>query len=130
MILLDTHIWIWWITQEHDRIGNSRLEILQSTEDSLTVSAVSVYELSVLVQRSRVVLTLSLDQWLVLATKKTDISVLPVTDSIAYRAGNLEAIHGDPIDRMIIATSLVHDIKLMSLDSVFPRYTELQNRLL
>lgn len=52
-----------------------------------------------------------------------------VTCEIANRAAMLPEIHRDPADRIIIATALVHGMKLASLDSIFPNYKELQNRL-
>ncbi len=53
-----------------------------------------------------------------------------VGEQIASLAVDLAAIHRDPFDRMIIATTLIHDANLISLDGVFHHYPELQDRLL
>ena len=129
MLLLDTHIWIWWVTQTYERLNANVLNALK-TADSLAISAVSIYELSVLAKRQRITLTLPVDEWLTAATQEGGIDVLSITRAVAQRAGKLESVHGDPIDRMIMATALIRDIQLVSIDNVFSRYIELKNHLL
>jgi len=64
------------------------------------------------------------------ALANSGVESIPVTCEIANRAVMLPEIHRDPADRIIIATALVHDAKLASMDSAFPNYQELQNRLI
>ncbi|MEX6775747.1 PIN domain-containing protein [Limnospira fusiformis] len=59
-----------------------------------------------------------------------DIQVLPVDRPIAIKASQLPEHHRDPADRIIIATALIHEASLVSLDSVFPQYEELKDRLI
>lgn len=56
--------------------------------------------------------------------------LLLMNPGIASLAVNLTAAHRDPFDRLIIATTLVYDSKLISLDGIFQHYPELQDRLL
>lgn len=130
MLILDTHIWVWWTVQQWTRIPQPALERLQAGMMTLAISASSVYELSVLAKRQRIVLTLPLEDWLDKATTEADVTVLPVTYAIARRAGQLDTVHGDPIDRLIIATTLFHDAHLISVDGIFPRYQELHGHLI
>jgi PIN domain nuclease of toxin-antitoxin system len=58
------------------------------------------------------------------------VNVLPITCDISYLAGTLPEHHKDPADRIIIATALYHNLKLMSLDSIFPAYQELVGQLI
>jgi PIN domain nuclease of toxin-antitoxin system len=51
-------------------------------------------------------------------------------DKISIRAVNLSPIHKDPFDRLIIATALCHQARLASVDSLFPKYPELEGILL
>jgi len=55
--------------------------------------------------------------------------LLPITPRVARLAVELPEHHRDPQDRVIIATALAHDAKLMSLDGKFPLYAELAGRL-
>ncbi len=74
-------------------------------------------------------MTLPVNEWLTEALANSGVELLPVTCEIANCAVILPEIHRDPADRIIIATALVHGAKLASIDSVFPNYRELQNRL-
>jgi len=56
--------------------------------------------------------------------------LLPITPAISTSAVHLHEHHSDPQDRIIIATALLHDAKLMSDDGKFPKYIELKGRLL
>ncbi len=80
-------------------------------------------------QKQRIELPIPVEQWLKDATTGSFVSVLPITCDISRLAGTLPAHHKDPADRIIIATALCHNLKLMSLDSVFPAYQELAERL-
>jgi PIN domain nuclease of toxin-antitoxin system len=128
MIVLDTHIWVNWILG-----GNSALtpEIVMAmqNESRLAVSGISCFEVSLLVNRGKLELPLPVNEWLAEALTNSGVESLPVTCEIANRAVMLPEIHRDPADRIIIATAIVHNAKLASLDSVFPNYQELGNRL-
>ncbi|MGH8353740.1 MAG: type II toxin-antitoxin system VapC family toxin [Pseudomonas sp.] len=130
MLLLDTHIWIRWLNAE---TGNQALPMglvdRIETAECIAISAISCWELGQLVKRQRVQLSMPLDEWLELALEG-DIQVLPVDRHIATRAAALPEHHRDPADRMIIATALLHDAALVSLDSAFPQYTALTGRLI
>ncbi|MCT7964280.1 hypothetical protein NG791_26740 [Laspinema sp. D1] len=49
---------------------------------------------------------------------------------MALKASQLPEHHRDPADRIIIAAALIYDASLISLDAIFPTYTELQGRLI
>ena len=129
VLLLDTHIWFWWVSQD-DRLP-SRLQALISEFDGrVSVSAASVYELTVLAMRKRIILNRELDDWIGLATQGVEIDVIAINDIIAQQAGLLPYEHGDPLDRIIIATALHYSTLLVSLDTKFPGYDVLQAKLI
>ncbi len=129
MLLLDTHIWIRW---QNTAKGNlalpQRLVELIETADRVAISAISCWELGQLVKRQRVVLNMPAADW-VCAALQPDIEVLPIDRAVALQAAMLPEHHRDPADRMIIASALIYQASLMSLDSVFPLYQELQGVL-
>lgn len=123
VIVLDTHIWFWFITQDFARFPNSwRNKIGTATQ--VNVSPVSCYEIALAEQRGRLELPCPATQWF------EDALVLPLTAEIACHAVKLTAIHRDPFDRLIIATALVHEAQLASVDSLFPQYPELKDYLM
>ncbi len=129
MIVLDTHAWFWWINLEHQRFSASMWTALEGGE-TLGVSVVSCYEIALAAQRGRLLLPCATSQWFVGALEPSGIRLLPLNPEIASLAVDLAAIHRDPFDRMIIATTLIYDANLISLDGVFHHYPELQDRLL
>ena len=130
MLLLDTHIWIRWQNPQPSSLALSEnlIEVIETAE-SVAISAISCWELGQLVKRQRVQLSLSLDEWVATALEG-DIQVLPIDRDIAIKASQLPEHHRDPADRIIIATALIYDALLVSLDSMFSQYAELKGRLL
>lgn len=128
LILLDTHIWIRWLVG-NEPLPEGIIEMIE-TSDAIAVSAISIWEVVLLQKRQRIELPVPLDQWLDAALLGSDVQVLPITGKIARLAGILPEHHKDPADRLIIATSIVNQSKLISFDSAFPSYTELNNLLI
>ncbi|MDZ7762507.1 MAG: type II toxin-antitoxin system VapC family toxin [Desulfovermiculus sp.] len=128
MILLDTHVWVNWIVKGNSSLSPAVVNAMQLA-DCLAVSAISCFEVSLLVKRGKLELPCSVDEWLLEALVNSGVDSLPVTCLIADRAVNLSDIHRDPADRIIIATAIIHDIKLASMDSVFPGYQEITEQL-
>jgi len=129
MIILDTHIWLWWVNESIDLIGQARNDLIQSA-DIVAVSAISCFEVAWLDAHGRIELPHSRTIWFEKALEGSDINLLPITPAIASIAVDLPEHHSDPQDRIIIATTLNHDAKLMSADGKFSQYKELTNRLL
>lgn len=128
MLVLDTHIWVWWIEQNSRLPGWLAMRIADPATP-VAVSAISVYELSLGFERGRITLNRRLDNWIAQATVAAEIQILPVTTRVALWAGQLPRHHLDPLDRLIIATALAQPAQLASLDSRFPLYAELADVL-
>ncbi|MEO5346132.1 MAG: type II toxin-antitoxin system VapC family toxin [Magnetococcus sp. YQC-9] len=120
-MLLDTHIWIWWLNQDA-RLPISIRRRIELGSESLCISSVSVYETLLLIRRGRLRIDMPEEEWLRQATVNADIRVLSVSAAIAERAALLPLLHGDPLDRLIIATALHHPALLVSLDGQFQHY--------
>ena len=129
MILLDSHIWFWWINLEHDRFPKSwRPAIEQSNR--VFVSPVSCYELALAHGRRRLELPCPPAEWFSEALQPAGIELLPITPLIAAHAVSLPDIHRDPFDRLIIASALEAGARLASLDRRFKDYPEISNLLM
>jgi PIN domain nuclease of toxin-antitoxin system len=129
IIILDTHIWIWYINRELDKFPTSWLEIIE-TANQVGISPVSCYEVALAQQRGRLLLPIPVNQWFQEALSPSGISLLPLTTAIASSAVNLSPIHRDPFDRIIIATAIEHQAKLASIDGFFRQYPELATLLM
>ncbi|OUC15109.1 MAG: twitching motility protein PilT [Alkalinema sp. CACIAM 70d] len=129
IIVLDTHIWFWWINQEFQRFPAHWLERID-TADQVGVSIISCYEIALAHQRGRIVLPCAIEQWFQEALEPSDITTFPLTSEIICRAVHLSAVHKDPFDRLIIATTLEYGANLASVDGLFTQYPELSSYLM
>ena len=129
MLVLDTHIWHWWVNQIPDKLSANLLDLIAET-DIVAVSAISCFEMAWLVRHGRIEMNMAFDDWLTEVEMNSDIKMLPVTAQIAVQAVHLPEHHKDPQDRIIIATALHYNAKLVSFDSVFSNYRDLDGYLL
>jgi PIN domain nuclease of toxin-antitoxin system len=97
MILLDTHVWLWYAT-ESAKLSQAALQIIQQTE-KLAVLSVSCWEIAMLVEKKRIGLNRDVDEWITLALQQPKITLLPLEPKAAVLAAQLPDFHGDPIDR-------------------------------
>jgi PIN domain nuclease of toxin-antitoxin system len=114
VILLDTHAAIWFIT---DSGLGKRSQVLADealANDCLAVSAISFWEISMLIAKRRI---RSLESAHRVRKQVLDsgITEVPLTGDIAILAANLD-LHGDPADRFIAATAITHEATLLTAD--------------
>ena len=115
MIVLDTHAWIWWVA-DPARLSTAARKAIEK-ERVRGICAISVWELAVLIQRGRLVLDRDVADWVRDALAVPGVEVLPLTPEIALAAGGPALdLHGDPADRVIAATTLVHRARLVTKD--------------
>ncbi len=129
MIILDTHIWFWFINQEFDRFPHNWREMIETTQE-VAVSCVSCYEIALAYHKGKIELPCPPNEWFKASLESVDIQLLPLTANIANIAVNLSSIHKDPFDRIIIATTLEYQAQLASIDGLFLKYIELEKYLL
>lgn len=125
MLILDTHIWVYW--QNQQALPKNIINNIQNA-DELAISIISCWEVAQLIRKGRAKLPIKLEHWIELAT--ADVKILPITKEIALLSEQLEFHHKDPADRFIIATSIIYQIPLVSLDSIFPNYQEIKSLLI
>jgi PIN domain nuclease of toxin-antitoxin system len=126
VILLDTHAWLWWV------FGSSELPApiknLIETAPEVGVSAISCLEVALLAKKGRVFLSLPVDEWLPWSLSVLQLSLLPITPTIAARSALLPDLHADPMDRIIIATAMEHNAELISRDAHVTSYPNIKVR--
>jgi PIN domain nuclease of toxin-antitoxin system len=118
MILLDTHVFVW-LARDDVKLGRQarrRIEAERS-KGGVTLSAASYLEVGTLVERGRLRLSEPL-QSLRARTLEAGIKELVIDAPIAMLASQLRAFHGDPIDRILVATAMEHDAVLVTADQV------------
>jgi len=129
MLLLDTHILLWWINGTAGKLPSSLVATIEDAE-SLAVSAISCFEIEWLVSHGRIELEISLDEWFSGVFSEAGVNCLPITAEIARLAASLPEHHKDPQDRLIIATSIIHNLPDISADKQFSHYNEISDLLI
>lgn len=117
MILLDTHIWVWWVTQ-HPQLTPRQLELIQSEQvNGLGISIMSCWEIAKLVEVGKLQLTLSVNEWLDRGLSYPGIRLLDLTLPIILDSTQLPGqFHRDPADQLLVATARVHNLRLLTSD--------------
>ncbi len=106
LILLDTHAWIWWIDGSTELSQRARDAIDAGTRDgSVAVSAISCWEIAMLVHKGRLELATPAADWIARCEALPFFEVIPVDSRIAVGAAELPAKHEDAADRVIVATA-------------------------
>lgn len=115
MILLDTHAWIWWCSAS-PKLSSKASKAIHA-ENTVGVSAISCWEVGMLVVKKRLVLDRDVEVWVDQALKLPKIQLLPLTPRIAVKSTLLgEEFHGDPVDRILVATASEYGCPLLSKD--------------
>ncbi|MBD05511.1 MAG: PIN domain nuclease [Gemmatimonadetes bacterium] len=125
--LLDTHIWIWWmIGADPLRSSPARERIARAIdEESARVSVISLWEVGMLEAHKRISLTVDVETWTRQALSSPGLSLAPLTPDIALASSRLPGeIHGDPADRMLIATARSLGATLVTRDRRILEYSQ------
>lgn len=122
MIVLDTHILVW-LDQDVDLLGSKArsLIISEHRREQLGFSAVSLWEIGMLIEKKRLAFAMDLEIWRSELLAAGFIE-LPVDGRISIDAAQLHRFHGDPADRLIVATAMIHDAQLVTADKKILRY--------
>ncbi len=123
MILLDTHIWIWWLDGSQELKPGQQTIINENKEKGLGISVISCWELAKLVEYGRLELACSIDEWMDKALSHPEIQLLELTPEIAIESTRLpDNFHRDPADQIIVATSRIYNIPLLTSDKLILDY--------
>ena len=118
-MVLDTHALVWWMADPGRIPARSRrlLKAAVASEDGVAVSAISAWEVAMLVARGRLALTMPADAWLAHVESLPFVRFVPVDSRIAVASVQLEGFPGrDPADRIIVATALGLGATLVTAD--------------
>ncbi len=124
MIVLDTHAWVWLLDDPRQIPRRARKAIDAAVDGrKLFVSSISVWEVSMLAARGRLQLNRDVADWLADAERVPFLQFVPVDNSIALKSVFLPSpLHGDPADRMIVATALSLRASLVTRDKKLADY--------
>jgi PIN domain nuclease of toxin-antitoxin system len=119
LIVLDTHVLVWWVSGSGRLSGRAIRAIHHGLRQTpLIASAITVLEIVTAVRRGRLELGLPVGQWIADLQALPELRFEPVSVEIARIAGSFEdALPGDPADRIIVATARVLGARLVTADA-------------
>lgn len=130
MIVLDTHILLWWVNggTELSKAAKRAIDQERKAKDGrLIISAISTWEIALLVQRERLVLGTDIEAWLHTVAQIETVSFVSVDNTIAMKSNALpEPFHKDPADRIIVATARVLASPLVTADERIRKYAHVK----
>ena len=114
-LLLDTHIWLWSVL-EPERLSRRVEEAIKSPDNELWLSSISIWELTVLKQKKRILPGQDLEVWISQALRALPMQEAAITHEVARETGRLQLTHRDPADRFLVATAKVFELALVTAD--------------
>lgn len=128
MIILDTHIWIWWVHDDVQLLPAYHDYIQEHEAAGLGISAISCWEVANLVEGGRINLPIPVDEWLTKALAYPGIRLLGLSPQAAVASTQLPGVfHRDPADQIIVATARLYHCPLVTMDRKIRAYPHVQS---
>ena len=125
MAVLDTHILVWWVNGDNALSTKAKKTITDTLDQGgeIVISSISAWEISMLIQKGRLLLTVDVESWLDQVAQIDGVMFYPVDNEIALKSVSLPGnFHRDPADRMIVATARKLALPLITTDEKILRY--------
>ena len=125
--LVDTHIWLWYLDGAADAMSDEAVGLLRriARTSGLLVSDMSVWEVGTKAANGKLTLAPSVAGWLARAEDQPGFGFYPL-DRMALLASTQlpDPIHGDPVDRILIAHAAAGAIPLVTADTSIIEHAE------
>lgn len=120
-LLLDTHVFLWWIG-DSGKLSQSTREVLADSGNEVFLSTVSAWEMAIKARLGKLSISQDLEQFLPSQLQRNAIQVLPIGLSHAVHVHRMPLHHRDPFDRMLIAQAQLESMTLLTADPWIRRY--------
>lgn len=118
-VLLDTHVWVW-LNEGSKELKPKVIKLIDQAAqtDGVFISAISVWEIAMLVNKKRLIFQLPIQEWVTQALSQRGVGLIPLLPSIAIESTCLsEAFHGDLSGRIIVASARIKNLTLITRDN-------------
>lgn len=127
MIILDTHVWIWWVHDDPLLPPDYHHYIRANVGTGLGVSVFSCSEVAKLDSGGKITLPIPIRDWLNIALAEPNVRLLDLTPEIVVDSTHLPGqFHRDPADQLIVATARVYNCPLVTMDTAIRNYPHVQ----
>lgn len=123
--LFDTNAWLRSIERPEELTSSASSLIFSPTAVPFGLSAISIYELGQKARKGKLALSIPTARWLTIALRPAFVQVIPIDAEIAREANELPGqFHGDPADRLIVATARKHNLTIITSDRKIRDYSD------
>lgn len=119
--LLDTHVFLWWITN-NPQLPQDVRSIIADGDNELFFSAASCWEIAIKAHLGKIILPQKPDIFISDQLATNSIQTLPIQASHALHVFNLPYRHRDPFDRMIVAQAQMEKLPIITSDALIAKY--------
>jgi len=126
VVLLDTHTWLWYAIGD-ESLNASACEVIDEAAitQNVGISIISLWELGMLESKGRIFFPEDILIWTKKALMETETKTFPISSKIAINSSRLPGnFHGDPADRIIVATAHELNAILITRDRKINKYCE------
>lgn len=120
-LLLDTHIFLWFISGDN-KLRQDMRKAIEDAANEVYLSPISIWEAMVKYQLGKLPLPQPPEIYLPLQRQKHSIASLPLDELSVIQLAKLPPIHRDPFDRMLICQAIQHNLNVLTVDHIFPNY--------
>lgn len=123
-ILLDTHVWLW-LLEGSPKLNSSFIKSVDLIQQHSTIliSAMTIWEIGMLVEKGRIELERDRLDWIEEALAVSGVELAPLSPRIMIQSTRLPGeVHGDPVDRILIATARETSAVLVTADRKILEY--------
>ncbi len=120
-LLLDTHIFLWFVTAPAN-LSAAAFAAIRDAENHIYISLVSAWEISIKSGLGKMNLAQPVEPFFQQQARRNQFEILPITLSHIAAVEHLPRHHRDPFDRLLIAQSIVENLTLISADHAFSQY--------
>ena len=126
MIVLDTHVWIWWVSEPTRLSAPAQAAVANARK--VGICPISIWEISTKVAQGKLSLDRKLDVWVHQALARPGAELLELSAQVAVLAGQLggRGFHGDPADRLITASAMSRGVELVTKDQAIRAFDEVR----
>jgi len=126
MMVLDTHLWVWWVDNNARLTQKYQDWIQQYHSQGLGVSIIYCWEVAKLVELGTLTLSLVVDEWLAAALADPGVQQLELTIPIIIESTKLTGFHRHPADQIIVAKAKIYGYPVLTADAKILAYPEEQ----
>ncbi|MFK0731432.1 MAG: type II toxin-antitoxin system VapC family toxin [Gloeotrichia echinulata GP01] len=120
-LLLDTHIFLWFVNDDIQLNAHLK-DLIEDKNNTIYLSLASLWEMSIKYNLQKLKFESSYQEFIEVEIIQSCLNLLDIKVNHLYVNAHLPSHHKDPFDRLIIAQSIAENIPLISVDSIFLQY--------